>query len=75
LIALVGLALLAFTMVAVVESLQMIFAIAETTDIIDMASFLAAGGTQLIQSVALLPLALGMLIGGGIGVYRRIVPN
>lgn len=70
-----GLVLLAAAMTGVFISLQSIFAGFQTNDIINSAGFLAEGGQILNISLILLPLALGMVIGGGIGIYRRIVPK
>jgi hypothetical protein len=75
LIALAGLALLSLAMAGIFIGLQIIFGASRSNNLLDSASFLAAGGMELIRSVALLPLALGMLIGGGMGIYRRIVPE
>lgn len=75
LIILGGLALLAVAMTGIVLSLQNIFAGFETNDVINIAGYLMEGGQIMQISLLLLPMALGMIIGGGMGLYRRIVPE
>ena len=75
LIALAGLALLSLAMTGIFIGLQNIVAASRSDELLNSASFTAVGGMELIRSISLLPLALGMLIGGGMGIYRRIMPE
>jgi hypothetical protein len=75
LIILAGLALLAVAMTGVFLGLQNIFSGFETDGVINIAGYLMEGTQFMRISLLILPLALGMIIGGGMGLYRRIVPK
>jgi len=75
LIILGGLALLTAVMTGLILGLQNIFAGFEEENLIPIAGYWMEG-SQIIQiSLLLLPMALGMIIGGGMGLYRKIVPK
>ena len=75
LIILGGLALLAVAMTGIVLGLQNIFSGFETDDVINITGYLMDGTQFMRISLLILPLALGMIIGGSMGLYRRIVPE
>ena len=75
LIILGGLALLAAAMTGVVISLQNIFSGFQEDDLVFIAGYWLEGGRIMQLSLFLLPMALGMIIGGGMGLYREIVPK
>lgn len=72
---LAGLALLAAVMTGVFISLQNIFVGFEQEDLVFVAGYWMEGGQIMQISLLLLPVALGMVIGGIIGLFRRIVPK
>ena len=70
-----GLALLAAVMTGVFLSLQNIFAGFEQDDLVYVAGYWMEGSQMMRISLLFFPIALGMIIGGVIGLYRRIVPK
>ena len=75
LIVLGGLALLAVTMTIIFLSLQNIFSGFQEDDLVFIAGYWLEGGRFMQISLFLLPMALGMIIGGSMGLYRRIIPK
>jgi len=75
LIILGGLALLAATMTGIVLSLQTILFGIETEDLVYITGYFLEGGQMLRTSLIFLPIALGMIIGGSMEIFRRIAPN
>jgi hypothetical protein len=75
LIILGGLALLAVTMTAIFFGLQNIFSGFQEDDLVYVAGYWLEGGRIMQLSLFLLPMSLGMIIGGTMGIYRRIVPK
>jgi hypothetical protein len=70
-----GLGLLAVAMTGVVFSLQNIFSGFQEDDLVFVAGYWLEGGRIMQLSLFFLPMALGMIIGGGMGLYRQIVPK
>jgi hypothetical protein len=62
-------------MAAIFFGLQNIFSGFQEDDLVYVAGYWLEGGRIMQLSLFLLPMSLGMIIGGTMGIYRRIVPK